>query len=647
LNTKISFPTASKYYQKGHYTRALETLNSVLDVDTSPKVYALLAKTLLKLGFRSDAAKAYGLAGRQQPIREDYLREAMMLHFDDGNEQEVVSIGNLIFPLALKDPEVAFVLAAIFLRRQQKELLGGLKKVLANGSHLKHLLMASKLLTDDLNDEGNWLIASALFKKHPDEIPFRTLYLIFCREISDLATVDAQAKPILEATAAGNFDFVKLDNPFFHLHWCGDEAINKLAVHDTLPLSMEVRAKRRNLPHRWSDKIRIGYLSSDFWPDHATMKLLQRILELHDKDKFEITLFDHSNIEAQKASGFDYSRWGAMVDIRNMSDQAAAQTIRDNNIDILVDLKGHTKDSRARILNHMAAPIQASWLGFPGTTVNIDLDYMIGDHYVMPERSKPHFYEKLCRLPETYQPNDPAHRPIPRPTTRAEHGLPEDAFVFASFNGNRKITSQMIDIWCNILRRTKNSVLWLICNGPRAENHLALRFEERGINRKRVIFTTRIPYLRHMDRQQLADLGLDTFPVNGHTTTSEQLWGGLPLLTVKGTNFASRVSESLLNAIGVPELVAPDLQGYEDMAVELCNDPKRVNALKDRLIENRYIKPLFDAERFCHHLETGYTMMVERARAGLEPDHIDVPALPARREPFQTIELADVAIAAE
>jgi predicted O-linked N-acetylglucosamine transferase (SPINDLY family) len=279
--------------------------------------------------------------------------------------------------------------------------------------------------------------------------------------------------------------------------------------------------------------------------------------------------------------------------------------------------------------------------------VNIDLDYMIGDHYVMPEHSKPHFYEKLCRLPETYQPNDPAHRPIPRPTTRAEHGLPEDAFVFASFNGNRKITSQMLDVWCNILKRTKNSVLWLICNGPRAENHLALRFDERGINRKRVIFTTRIPYLRHMDRQQLADLGLDTFPVNGHTTTSEQLWGGLPLLTVKGTNFASRVSESLLNAIGAPELVAPDLQGYEDMAVELCNDPKRVNALKEKLIENRYIKPLFDAERFCHHLETGYMMMIERAKAGLEPDHIDVPALPARREPFQTIELADVAIAAE
>lgn len=647
MNTKIAFSTASKYYQKGHYTRALETLNSVLDVDTSPKVYALLAKTLLKLGFRQDAAKAYGLAGRQTPIREDYLREAMMLHFDDGNEQEVISIGNQIFPLALKDPDVAFVLAAIFLRRQQKELLGGLKKVLANGGHLKHLLMASKLLTDDLNDDGNWHIVSTLFKKDPANITFRTLYLIFCREISDLASVDVHAAPIMAATAAGKLDYVKLDNPFFHLHWCGDEALNKLAVHDTSPLPAGHANARRKAPHTWSDKIRIGYLSADFWPDHATMKLLQRILELHDKQKFEITLFDHSRIEAQKAVDFDYSTWGKMVDVRNMSDREAAQLIRDHKIDILVDLKGHTKETRVGILNHMAAPLQVSWLGFPGTTINIDLDYMIGDHFVMPDHSKQHFHEKLCRLPETYQPNDPTHRPIPRPTTRAEHGLPENAFVFASFNGNRKITSQMLDIWCNILRRTKNSVLWLICNGPRAENHLAQRFDERGINRKRVIFTTRIPYHLHMDRQQLADLGLDTFPVNGHTTTSEQLWGGLPVLTVKGTNFASRVSESLLNAIGVPELVTPDLQGYEDLAVELCNNPERVVAFKERLIENRYIKPLFDAERFCHHLETGYTLMVDRAKAGLEPDHIDVPALPARTEPFQADEPDLAAIAAE
>ncbi|MFT4183608.1 MAG: glycosyl transferase [Rhizobium sp.] len=647
MTMKNTFVTASNLYQKGQYTRALETLNQLLNTDTSPKTYALLAKTLLKLGFRSDAAKAYELAGRQKPHREDYLREALLLHAECGNEDQALSIGSLILPLAFKDPDLAYALVRIFLGRQQKELLTGFKTVLVDGPELRHRLMAAKLLTDDLYEESNRHIVATLFKNHPDNIVFRTLYLIFAREVSDLAVVDKHMAPVKAALAAGNFDYVTPDNPFFHLHWCGDEAINKLAFHDTVPLPAGHAEARRKAPHAWTDKIRIGYLSADFWPGHATMKLMQRILELHDRNRFEIILFDHSPLASQREETFDYSRWGRMIDIRGLSDQAAAQAIRAEGIDILVDLKGHTKDSRARILNHMAAPIQVAWLGFPGTAVNIDLDYIIGDSYVLPEQSKPHFHEKFCRLPESYQPNDPLYRPKPRPTTRAQHGLPEDAFVFASFNGNRKITSQMVDVWCNILKRSKNSVLWLLCNGPRAEANLWARLEARGISRKRVVFTTRIRYEDHIDRQQLADLGLDTFPVNGHTTTSEQLWGGLPVLTMKGTNFASRVSESLLNAIGVPELVAADVQAYEDLAVELAGQPERVAKLKETLAVNRAIKPLFDAERFTSHLEAAYGMMVARARQGLAPDHMDVPALPPRTEPFPIGEENAAAIAAE
>ena len=647
MSNKPTISIASDLYRKGQYTRALEALNGLIDVDKSPKVYALLGKTLQKLGFKSEAASSFELAGRQKPIREEYLREAILLHFESGNEDEALAIGSLIFQMALKDPDVAFVLATILLARQQKELLGGLKKVLANGSHLRHLTLAAKLLTDDLYDDGNRHISATLFKRYPENITFRTLSLIFCREFSDLAAIDVQAAPIFAATAAGKLDYIRLDNPFFHLHWCGDEALNKLAVHDSTPIPEGHSDVRRKMPHVWGDKIRIGYLSSDFWPGHATMKLMQRILELHDTDRFEIVLFDHSPLDSQQKQPFDFSKWGKVVDVRDMSDQAAAQLIRSNDIDILVDLKGHTKDTRAKILNHMPAPIQVAWLGFPGTTVNIDLDYIIGDHFVLPDHSKAHFHEKFCRLPECYQPNDPIHRPKPRPTTRAAHGLPEDAFVFASFNGNRKITSQMVDVWCNILKRTKNTVLWILCNGPRAEANLAARFDARGIHRKRIVYTTRIRYDEHIDRQALADLGIDTFPVNGHTTTSEQLWGGLPVLTLKGTNFASRVSESLLNAIGVPELVAADMQGYEDLAVELASDRGRVQEYKDRLIRNRYIQPLFDAERFCSHLEAAYETMYARGRQGLEPDHFDVPALPARTVPFMVEDETPHAIAAE
>ena len=647
MNYKAAFSIASDHYRKGHYTRALEALNALIDVDTSPKTYALLGKTLQKLGFKSEAASSFELAGRQKPVREEYLREALLLHFESGNEDAALAIGSLIFPLALKDPDVAYVLATILLARQQKALLGGLKKILADGLHLRHLTLAAKLLSDDLYDDGNRHIATTLFKRYPDNITFRTLSLIFSREFSDLATIDIQAAPVYAATAAGKLDYVRYDNPFFHLHWCGDEALNKLAVHDSSPIAEGHSDKRRKMPHTWGEKIRLGYLSSDFWPGHATMKLMQRVLELQDRDRFEIVLFDHSPLDSQQAQPFDFSKWGRVVDVRDMSDKAAADLIRSHNIDILVDLKGHTKDTRAKILNHMPAPIQVAWLGFPGTTVNIDLDYIIGDHYVLPDASKAHFHEKFCRLPECYQPNDPTHRPKPRPTSRAKHGLPEDAFVFASFNGNRKITSQMVDVWCNILRRTKNTVLWIICNGPRAEANLAARFEARGIHRKRIVFTTRIRYDEHMDRQALADLGIDTFPVNGHTTTSEQLWGGLPVLTLKGTNFASRVSESLLNAIGVPELVAPDMQGYEDMAVALANDRARVQEYKERLIRNRYVMPLFDAERFCDHLQMAFETMYERGRQGLEPEHFDVPALPPRTVPFMAEDENPHAIAAE
>ena len=647
MNTKNAFVTASSFYQKGQYTRALETLNELLNVDRSPKTYALLAKTLLKLGFRSDAASAYELAGRQKPQREDYLREALLLHGDCGNDDQALAVGSLILPLAFKDPDLAFVLSRIFLSRQQKELLTGFKTVLVEGPEIKHRQMAANLLTDDLYDESNRHIVTTLFKKHPDNIIFRALYLIFAREVSDLAAVDKHMAPVTTSLAQGKLDHIIPDNPFFHLHWCGDETINKLAIHDTVALPEGHAEARRKMPHSWGSKIRIGYLSSDFWPGHATMKLMQRVLELHDKDRFEITLFDHSDLAHQKEETFDYSKLGTTVDIRGLSNQAAAEAIRSRGIDILVDLKGHTKGSRAFILNHMGAPIQVAWLGFPGTTVNIDLDYIIGDHLVLPDRSKEHFHEKFCRLPECYQPNDPLNRPKPRPTTRAQHGLPEDAFVFASFNGNRKITSQMVDVWCNILKRSKNSVLWLLCNGPRAEANIWSRMEARGINRKRVVFTTRIRYEDHIDRQQLADLGLDTFPVNGHTTTSEQLWGGLPVLTTKGTNFASRVSESLLNAIGLPELVAEDIKAYEDMAVQLAGQPERIAQFKETLATNRYIKPLFDAERFTHHLETAFEMMADRARQGLAPDHMDVPALPVRAEPFMEEDQNAAAIAAE
>lgn len=635
MNSKVSFSAASRDYQAGRYTQSLATLNQLIDTQKDAKTYALLAKNLLQLGFKSDAAKAYGLAADCAPQGAfEFLKTAAKLHLEAGNDDDALLIAMRNLAKAQEDAELAFIIATIYVRRQRRDLLRPFKKILSESMNPDHMRLAALLLSDDLMDETNQQLARNLFRRFPGNLAFRFLYLVCVREFNEFDEANKHQAPIDAALTKGEVDTLRKDNPFYHLHWCGNEDFNRHATIGTQPLDPVRVGYRRGLPHTWSDKIRIGYMSSDLWDGHATMKLLQRVLELHDRNRFEITLFDHTQPEFLEKNVTDRIRWGKIVDTYGLSDVAVLNAVRAENIDIMVDLKGHTSGSRASSFNQPLAPIQVAWLGFPGSTLNIDLDYVIGDHSVLPDIAKPFYHEKFLRLPESYQPNDPANRPRPQPVTREQLGLPENAFIFASFNGNRKITSQVVDSWSRILKRAPDSVLWLMANTTRNKENLLERFQGNGISAKRIIFCPRAPYEQHISRQQAADLGIDTFPVNGHTTTSEQLWGGLPVLTVKGTNFASRVSESLLRAIDLPELVADDLQAYEDLAVELALNPERVASYKEHLQEKRYIAPLFDAERFCHHLEHAYELIADRAKQGLAPDHIDVPALPPRTEPF-------------
>ncbi|KQV68468.1 glycosyl transferase [Rhizobium sp. Root1220] len=639
MNTSISFAAASKDYQKGQYLKSLEVLNKLVDTQKDVKTYVLLAKNMLKLGFKAEAAAAYSLAGKLDSHAESlYTREAALLYFQCGDEQEALAHALRVMKLAQNDADLAYLFTFIYIKQGRLDLISPFRRAISESSNPDHILIAVRALTDHILDPTNETLVNNLFKRFPNMPALRLLSLVFAREICDYERIVPYFAPLAEMLKKGQLEFLRKDNPFFNLHWCADEAMNRAASLNPAVSLQQLATGRRALPHAWGKKIRVGYLSADFWDDHATMKLLQRVLELHDRDRFEITLFCHSAESYLEANKTDRSGWGNICTIRDLTNAEAADTIRQNEIDILVDLKGHTSEGRVDILNYGAAPIQVAWLGFPGSIVNIDLDYVIGDHFVLPDSSKPHYHEKLVRLPDSYQPNDPANRPKPNPVTRAELGLPEDAFIFASFNGNRKITPEALDSWCNILRRSPHSVLWLMLSSVRAEANIRKYAGKRGISADRIIFCTRVKYEKHIDRQQAADLGIDTFPVNGHTTTSEQLWGGLPVLTVKGTHFASRVSESLLNAIGLPELVAADRQAYEDMAVELASSPERIAEYKQRLRQNAGIMPLFDADRFRLHLEKAYEMMVERAKFGMEPDHIDVPALPPRTEPFFSFE---------
>ncbi|HWU64673.1 MAG TPA: hypothetical protein VN112_21845 [Ensifer sp.] len=453
--------------------------------------------------------------------------------------------------------------------------------------------------------------------------------------LSELARLDAVVHRAMLEGEAWAFDN---EDPLFHLMWCGDERLNGLIRHMPTgkPFTPDMRAARRARPHQFGNKIRVGYLTNDVSDQHPTMILFQGVLAAHDPERFEITLFCYTDADLVGTDVEFRKRYPNLVVIRDLDDDAATEAIRARGIDILVDMKGHTRDARVDLVNRGLAPIQVAWLGFPGTCYGIDCDYILGDPIVLPDGSEPHYHELFCRLPETYQCNDGKGRPRPRPQppSRSSLGLPEEGIVFASFNKPAKITARVAALWAEVLQAIPDSVLWMLCQpGPARENFTS-HMESLGIAPSRILFMPRADYADHMARMAVADIALDTFPYSGHTTTSDCLWAGVPVVALKGTNFASRVSESLLTALGLDELVAKDERAFVDMAVSMARSPLRRRALKTRIDQNRMRMPLFDTERFTRHLETAFEMMVARASKGLAPEAFDVPALPPRTDPF-------------
>lgn len=369
------------------------------------------------------------------------------------------------------------------------------------------------------------------------------------------------------------------------------------------------------------EKLRIGYYSADF-QNHATMYLMAELFELHDKNKFELIGFSfgpdiQDEMRARVSAAFDQ-----FIDVRHRSDKEVAQLSRDLEIDIAVDLKGYTKDARSGIFAYRAAPVQVNYLGYPGTMAASYMDYIVADRVLIPEESQVFYAEKVVYLPDSYQVNDTRRQIAPREFTRAELGFPASGFVFACFNNNHKITPSVFEGWMRILKRVPGSVLWLFKANPDAAANLRHEASVHGVDSERLVFAERVPLPEHLARIALADLFLDTLPYNAHTTTSDALWAGLPVLTCLGQSFAARVAASLLNAIGLSELITTTQQDYENLAVELASTPDRLQSIKQKLARNRLAAPLFDAKKFTGHLETAYKAMHERFRAGLSPGHI-------------------------
>ncbi|WP_084536470.1 tetratricopeptide repeat protein [Azospirillum halopraeferens] len=371
-------------------------------------------------------------------------------------------------------------------------------------------------------------------------------------------------------------------------------------------------------PRAAGDPVRIGYLSADFH-EHATAVLIAELIERHDRTAVHVTGYsygpdDGGPLRARLTRGFD-----RFVDLAALDHAAAADRIRADGVDILVDLKGHTRGARPEIAARRPAPVQAQWLGYPGTMGAGFIDYILADAVVAPAGHQPWYAERIVHLPGCYQPNDRMRPIAPDTPSRAGCGLPEAGFVFCCFNAAYKITPALFAVWMRLLAARPASVLWLLEGRPEAASNLRRAAAGSGVDPARLVFAPRAPLPQHLARHRLADLFLDTAPVGAHTTASDALWAGLPVLTLTGRSFAGRVGASLLHAVGLPELVTGSPAAYEAAALHLSADPAATAALRARLATARTSAPLFDTDRFARGLERAYATMWTRHTAGEPP----------------------------
>ena len=370
-------------------------------------------------------------------------------------------------------------------------------------------------------------------------------------------------------------------------------------------------------------KIVIGYISDDF-RNHPMAHLIGGIFGLHDRDNFEIYCYSYGKNDGSYYRARIEQDSDKFIDISSLSDEASARCINEDQVDILVDLKGHTKGSRFDICALRPAPIQVSYLGFACTTGADFIDYIITDKIVTPEDHSPYYSEKCVYMPHCYMVTDHTQPISNKDWKKADFGLPESCFVFCSFNQSYKIDPVIFDVWMKILKQVPESVLWLLSGNKTAEENLRREAEARGVRSDRIIFAKALPKDEHLARLKLADLALDTRIVNGHTTTSDALWVGIPVITLQGNHFASRVASSILSAIGLPDLITHSLESYEALAVRLAKNTVDIQEIRQRVAENRIVQPLFDTPRFVRNLEIAYKEMWKIFLTGEAPRQIEI-----------------------
>jgi predicted O-linked N-acetylglucosamine transferase (SPINDLY family) len=456
------------------------------------------------------------------------------------------------------------------------------------------------------------------------ELGVRGLLSYFEREVCRWNAAQADLDALLAALHALPPDTGAPTTPFAHVTLLDSPEDQLLAARAASRLLAQTAKPMPALPPRSAaerqGRLRIGYLSADFH-QHATCILMAEMLEHHDRERFEVTLYSHGKSDNTAMRHRIERASEHFVDVCGLKDQAVAERIRADHIDLLIDLKGYTKDNRLAIFAWRPARVQTAFLGFPGTTGADFVDYIVGDQTVTPLAHAEHFSEKIAQMPVCYQPND-RQRARPQATPRSLCGLPEDAVVLCGFNQPFKISAEVFDVWARVLHRVPNAVLWLLEWNNQVSKNIAAEAARRGIDPARIIWAPRIEPAAHMARLQQADVFMDTWPCNAHTTASDSLWAGVPVVTFIGRTFASRVAASLNQAAGLDALVCDDVQDYEERIVALAMDKPGRDALRARLLAGRDDCRLFDSQRFTRDIEALYQRMVMRHDEGLPPAHL-------------------------
>jgi predicted O-linked N-acetylglucosamine transferase (SPINDLY family) len=449
----------------------------------------------------------------------------------------------------------------------------------------------------------------------------RDLWLHVKMQMADWHGLEAQST----ASIAGIADAEPAFNPFLALTFVDDPEVHLKTAQIWVKRHCPANdAMPPMLPRQRGARIKLGYFSADFH-EHATSYLMAGLLEEHDREQFEVTAFSFGPASTDAMRQRLQAACESFIDARTLSDREIAMHARALGLDIAVDLKGFTQDNRAGIFALRAAPVQVSYLGYPGSMGADYMDYLVADPVVVPRESRVFYREKIIALPDCYQANDARRTIADRRFARAELGLPLDGFVFCCFNNTYKITPAVFACWMRIMGQVPRSVLWLLEDNAWATDNLRTEASRLGIDPSRLVFAARTSLPEHLARHAAADLFLDTLPYNAHTTASDALWAGLPVLTLAGSAFAGRVAASLVTAVGMPELIATSTSDYERRAVEWALHPAQASELRIKLASLRTASPLFDTRRFARRLEQAFMYACERNQAGLPPEHIELP----------------------